>query len=221
MPRVVDAGRRRAEFTEAAARLIARSGVEAATLREVASEAGWTTGAITHWFPDKRALLLATFQQSLDHRRAMRPDPATTTSAEQLRASLEGALPLDDDRRLHWTVTLACAAQAAADPELATAQRMAYREFRRHITALLSAGGRHDARAHAERLIAAADGVAMQAIFDPASWPPRRQLAALDAIIAALSGDALHAVGLSGSAPRFGNGRRTIAGSRGARDAHR
>ena len=32
----------------------------------------------------------------------------------------------------------------------------------------------------AERLIAAVDGVALQALFDPESWPPVRQLDALD-----------------------------------------
>ena len=35
----------------------------------------------------------------------------------------------------------------------------------------------------AERLIAVADGIAMQALFDPDSWPADRQLATLHATI--------------------------------------
>ncbi len=185
MPRAVDADQRRTEFTDAASRIIARSGVEAATMREVAAEAGWTTGAVTHYFADKRELLLATLQDSLANRRAQRPDPGAANPEERLWASLVGALPLDDDRRRHWLVTLAFATQAAADAELATAQRGAYREFRGHIQSLVEAAGLADARAsqtRAEQLIAAADGIAIQALFDPGAWTPARQASTLEAM---------------------------------------
>jgi AcrR family transcriptional regulator len=185
VPRVVDIQQRRDEITEAAARVIARSGIEAATMREVAAEAGWTTGVITHYFEDKRDLLLATFQASLAHRRSLRP-PDTTSPADRLRSSLEGALPLDEDRRRHWLVTLACCLHASNDAGLADAQRDAYREFRDHVTDLVRAAGvgGGDPRTTAERLIAGADGVAVQALFDPASWPESRQLEALEALLA-------------------------------------
>ncbi len=188
MPRVVDAELRRTELTEAAARVIARSGLEAATVREVAAEAGWTTGALTHYFADKRELLLTTFQESLSRRRARRADDHIATPAVRLRGSLEGALPLDEDRRRHWMVTIACCSQAVADAQLEAAQRDAYREFRGHIATLVAAvtgstaAGDADALL-AERLIAVADGVAIQALFDPAGWPPERQLAQLDALL--------------------------------------
>ncbi len=190
MPKVVDVDERRLELANAAARLIARAGIGAATLRDVAAEAGLTTGALTHYFADKRELLLHTFQASLDGRRALRPHrSAVEDPRAELRASLEGALPLDDDRRRHWMVTVALCAEAAGDAELAAVQRDAYREFRRHVTRLvevcrLAEGA--GAEALAERLIAAADGVALQALFDPATWPPQRQLAALDAVLSPL-----------------------------------
>ncbi len=185
MPRVVDIDQRRSELTDAAARVIARAGLEAATMREVAAEAGWTTGALTHYFDDKRELLLATFQASLASRRSLRPSRSGSPD-DRLRAALEGALPLDDDRLRHWLVTLACCTQASGDPALATAQRDAYREFRDHVTTLVAdaddvADG--EPGAVAEQLIAAADGIAIQALFDPASWPPGRQRAALDAAL--------------------------------------
>jgi AcrR family transcriptional regulator len=201
MPRIVDADQRRDDITAAAARVIARAGIEAATMREVAAEAGWTTGVLTHYFADKRELLLATFEASLSKRRSLRPTTELMPPAERLRHSLEGALPLDDERRRHWMVTLACCSHAVGDPRLAAAQAAAYREFRDHITAQLSlmtaargvahVGGSDsndgDARTMAERLIALADGIAVQALFDPSSWPPRRQLAALDTELAAVA----------------------------------
>jgi len=189
MPKVVDVEQRRSEITDAAARLIARAGIEAVTMREVAAEAGWTTGVVTHYFADKRELLLMTFQESLAHRRSLRPPDATTSPAARLRASLEGALPMDDDRRRHWLVTLACCVQASGDEELAGVQEEAYREFRDHVAQLVEETGlaRQDqARSSAERMIATVDGVAIQALFDPASWPAARQVELLDAMLAAL-----------------------------------
>ncbi len=43
-------------------------------MRDVAAEAGWTTGALTHYFSDKRVLLMAVFQDSLARRRVLRVD---------------------------------------------------------------------------------------------------------------------------------------------------
>lgn len=183
MPKVVDVEQRRSELTDAAARVIARSGIEAATMRQVAAEAGWTTGALTHYFTDKRTLLLATFEASLANRRSRRPSSAAATAMARLRASIEGALPLDDGRRRHWLVTLTCCTQATHDEVLAAAQRDAYREFRDHVTMLIGDAGLAQgraARALAERLIATADGIAIQALFDPASWPAQRQRTTLD-----------------------------------------
>ena len=178
MPKVVDIQERRAELADAAAQLIARAGVGAATMREVAAEAGWTTGALTHYFADKRELLLFTFKSSLEQRRTARHSRELDRPRDALLAALEGALPLDVERRRHWMVTIAFCAQAAGDEELSTAQRDAYREFRASTAALsVRCGivGEAGAPALAEQLIAVADGIALQALFDPDSWPADRQ----------------------------------------------
>jgi AcrR family transcriptional regulator len=186
MPRIVDVDVRRAELTDATARVIARSGIEAATMREIAAEAGWTTGALTHYFADKRELLLATFQSSLAARRSRRDELLDASTIERLRASLNGALPIDDDRRRHWLVTVAACSHASGSRPLADAQRDAYREFRDYLIILVEEVGLAngtDARHIAERLIALADGIAIQAMFDPESWPAERQQGALDAVL--------------------------------------
>jgi AcrR family transcriptional regulator len=182
MPKIVDVDERRAALTDAAARLIAGGGIEAATLRDVAAEAGMTTGALTHYFADKRELLLHTFQSSLHHRRSTRGDREPADPSGALMTSLEGALPLDPERTRHWMVTIAFCSQAAGDAVMAATQRDAYREFRDHIADLAVRAGlaaKTSASHTAEQLIAVADGIAIQAIFDPASWPAPRQLTAL------------------------------------------
>jgi AcrR family transcriptional regulator len=188
MPRIVDIDERRQELTDAAARLISRGGLSAATMREVAAEAGLTTGALTHYFADKRELLQCTLVASLQLRVASRSEVSAADPAIALRAALTGALPIDDASRRHWMVTVAFCAEAAGDVELAATQRDAYREFRRYVVMLVQKCGvpRDDATEVGERLIAAVDGVAMQTLFDPESWPPHRQLAALDRALEAL-----------------------------------
>jgi AcrR family transcriptional regulator len=188
MPKIVDGDLRRQELAAAAARLIARGGLEAATMRDIATEAGLTTGSVTHYFADKRELLLFTLTESLQHRRGRRAAVASAGAHAALRAALEGALPVDAERHRHWMVTIAFCALAVGDVEMAQVQRLAYREFRDNVTAQLlecgvaAVGARHEA----ERLIAVVDGVAVQAIFDPASWPARRQRAMLDEAMSAV-----------------------------------
>jgi hypothetical protein len=101
---------------------------------------------------------------------------------------------------------VAFCAQAAGDEELSRAQRDAYRDFRDRLADLVrrcdqigagtgadpvgSGAGRLvvDAVVRAEQLIAVADGIAMQALFDPESWPASRQLATLHATVEPMLG---------------------------------
>ncbi len=188
MPKIVDSDVRRLELADATARLIARGGLGAATMRDVAAEAGLTTGSVTHYFTDKRELLLFTLNASLERRRGRRASSAVVSPSVALRASLEGALPLDDDRRRHWMVTLAFCALAAGDPDLAAVQRSAYREFRDTVAAQLVECGfaAKRAKCDAEWLIAVVDGVAVQALFDRESWPATRQSAMLQQALASI-----------------------------------
>jgi AcrR family transcriptional regulator len=186
MPKIVDADQRRLELAAAAARVIARAGVDAASMREIAAEAGWTTGTLVHYFANKHELLDFTLRASIERRSAQRSQRADLSPAEALRATLVGALPTDDETRVHWIVTVALAGAAASDDSLAATQREAYRDYRRYLIELLLAmPDVVDARVEAERLIGVVDGIALQALFDPDSWPADRQLAALEAGLAA------------------------------------
>ena len=186
MPKVVDVDQRRIELADAAARVIARSGIDGASLREVAAEAGWTTGALVHYFANKQELLAFTLQTSLDRRRSRHADRASMSPSEALHAVLRSALPITPDTTLHWIVTLAFAAQSSADARLAAIQRSAYLDFRDTVSALVA--GERCTRAaadrEAERLIALVNGIALQALFAPDLWTEQRQVAALEAGLA-------------------------------------
>jgi len=182
MPKIVDVDQRRMELAAAAARVIARAGVDGASMREIATEAGWTTGTLVHYFANKHELLDFTLRASIEQRSARRSERGELSPADALRASLESALPTDDDTRVHWIVTVALAGAAASDDRLAATQRDLYRGYRSYLIDLLTAmPGVDDAATEAERLMGLVDGIALQALFDPDAWPPERQLRALDA----------------------------------------
>lgn len=182
MPKIVNVDQRRMELAAAAARVIARAGVDGASMREIANEAGWTTGTLVHYFANKHELLDFTLRASIERRSARRSELGEQPPADALRASLESALPTDDDTRVHWIVTVALAGAAASDDQLAATQRDLYRGYRGYLIDLLTAmPDVDDPATEAERLIGLVDGIALQALFDPEAWPPERQLRALDA----------------------------------------
>src|SRR5688500_17360808 len=57
VPKIVDHDERRLELVDATWRIIARQGLEGATMREIAMEAGFANGALKPYFPTKDTLL--------------------------------------------------------------------------------------------------------------------------------------------------------------------
>jgi AcrR family transcriptional regulator len=182
---------RRAELIEVTAREIARVGLERVTLRDIARAGGWTTGIVSHYFVDKRELMIATFRSRADRARE-RIDAAVSAGAAALPAIVEAALPLDAERAASWKVWLAFWGVAVGDEELSAIQRERHRTFAAAIEAALRAEqdasrfGGTDAGREALRLVAVLDGIALQAIFEPDRWPAEEQLAMVRAHLAPL-----------------------------------
>ena len=203
MPIVVDHEQRRREVAEVAADLIARLGLERVTVREIAAATGFSTTVVSHYFRDKRELLMLAYRLAAARARR-RIDAARGDGAQRLRQSVEAILPLDEASRRDWSVWLAFWSVAATDAEFGAEQRRRAREtldlMRRLVAGALGAQDA-DATAAAERLLTAVYGIAMQAVFDPARWPAKRQRDALAAELATI-------------APRNDVRRRAAGGSR-------
>lgn len=88
----------------AARRAILRRGLEATTLRDIGREAGFTTGVITHHFPDKEAVIAACFELvSADWLGEVEAQLAgAVTAEEQLSALVALAIPADPRRQEEW-----------------------------------------------------------------------------------------------------------------------
>ena len=93
MPRYVDHAARRRHVAATAAELVGTHGLDALTFRNVADAAGCSTTVVTHYFADKRDLLLSTFREVAD-RLGARFDEAQR-HRRGLRGCLEALLPLD------------------------------------------------------------------------------------------------------------------------------
>jgi AcrR family transcriptional regulator len=189
MPKVVDHEQRRGELAAAVWRLASQEGLEAVTVRRVAAEAGWSTGALVHYFPDKEALVVFAFETVADRvgARVVRAAEGLSDPLELARVQLVEGLPLDAARRAEMRVWFAFLGLALARPELARAQRDAYRAWRGRLAKTLrraQAQGSIDPSVDPEReaaaLVALTDGLAVQAAFAPRALPAARQLELLD-----------------------------------------
>ncbi|MCX4748142.1 TetR family transcriptional regulator [Kitasatospora sp. NBC_01287] len=178
---------RRRDVSEAVWRVLAARGFGALTLRAVAAEMGASTGLLTHYFPNKQALL-RTALEVLDQRNQERPrstPPAEGLAA--LRTALLDNLPLTaelaDANRIwvsSWDVAL-------ADPELAAEHAERYRRSRTRLAGHIAAAkarGELPGTSRADDLAAAAQsftlGLITQALLAPAEFPPERQIRLLD-----------------------------------------
>jgi AcrR family transcriptional regulator len=197
MPKVVDHEQRREELAAAVWRLASRDGLDAVTTRAVAAEAGWSTGALHHYFADKEELLLFAFQTVADRvgRRVAAAREATEKPLELARALLVLGLPLDVERRAETRVWFAFLGLALTRPVLARAQRLAYRAWRRLVAdALLDARERGEIEAgvdverEAAGLVALVDGLAVQASFEPRALGAKRMETLVDNGLARLRG---------------------------------
>jgi AcrR family transcriptional regulator len=182
MPIQVDHERQRDHVTSLAARLVAQEGVAALTFRRVAEAAGSSTAIVSTYFTDKRDLLLSTFRAAAS-RTTVRFE-AAIKGGGTLQDCLEAWLPLDDDRLVDWRVIIAFWGVAVADPELARVQDGHVSRARARVEKLLR-NERHlgddpspDLARLAQQIVALMLGIALQAVFEPASTTsvPQRAL---------------------------------------------
>lgn len=183
MPKVVDHEQRRRELAEAVWRVIRRTGVDGASVRTVAHEAGWSAGALRHYFRTQSALLDFAIELAADRIRdrlaALEFADDPRRAVEQLLSEL---LPLDDERQAENEVWLAFTARALIDAQLQVRQVEIDDELRaacvRAVGMLGLPAGRERAL-EAERLHALLDGLALHGATRPDRLPPRRIVAVL------------------------------------------
>jgi TetR/AcrR family transcriptional repressor of bet genes len=193
MPKHVDLARQRLAIANAAIAVIGDAGLDGARLRDVARAARVTTGAVTHYFDGKHAVLEAALAEIV-RRTLGRMDAARERRAPgEVSSFISRAcshLPIDEDGRREWRVWLAFWGRAIADPRLRAVHHGHYAGFvdrliepLRSMRTQKTRPSRAQARRCADALIAAIDGVGVRATLEPDLWPPGRQRETLETLL--------------------------------------
>jgi len=168
MPRLIDPEARRREIAEATWRLVHREGLDAVSVRNVAREAGLSTGSLRHVF-GSQAELVGFAMSALGERLAQRVAalaPAATP-LDAVADVLEQLLPLDAERRREAEVWLAFVARARVDPELQPHLELTDGALRAVVHESLAPLDPPDAELAAEELYALVDGLTLHAVLLP------------------------------------------------------
>ncbi|MFI8519929.1 TetR/AcrR family transcriptional regulator [Streptomyces sp. NPDC085481] len=193
MPRTKgDHEARRRDVSEAVWRVLAAQGFNGLTMRAVAAELGATTGLLTHYFPAKRDLV-AHALDLLEERTASRPRRAPGRGLDALRTVLLDILPLTPEATASNRIWVSSWDTALADPVLTGDYARKYGRSRARMTDLVAAAQELGElpEGDPERIAAGAQsfvlGLVVQALFNPAAFPPERQAELLDDYLATLS----------------------------------
>ncbi|MET9763558.1 TetR family transcriptional regulator C-terminal domain-containing protein [Streptomyces sp. NPDC006372] len=176
MPKQVDYEARRLRIADAVCALIARSGMEAVSLRDVATEADVSMGAVQRCFRSKEEMLLFALEHISRRVGERAEERIAATSAPQAASTLlthtltELAL-LDEESRTQAHVWLAFVSHAPAGERLAAVLRDTYGKLHDLVTWLVRYGQdtgeipQHlDPTQEAHSLLAVADGLTVHVV---------------------------------------------------------
>ncbi|MCC3768441.1 TetR/AcrR family transcriptional regulator [Streptomyces sp. UNOC14_S4] len=181
MPKIVDPSARRRAVAEAVLRIVSRSGLEAASLRNVADEAGLAVGSVRHYFTDHDEMVIFAMGELADRverRVRARAEGIFAAGPGEHRARTEELLtellPVDDARYEESTLWIAFITAARTRPGLrpraVEAQANMLVLLRRVLCGAQEAGGLPaglDVELESVRLAALLDGLTLQAVLEP------------------------------------------------------
>jgi AcrR family transcriptional regulator len=187
MPKIVDHEVRRRELAEALWRVVVRDGIDHVSVRSVAAEAGWSPGALRHYFDSQDQLLLFAMDSAADAmRRRIAALPQEGSWRDQALVILHQMLPLDAERRAETAAWFAFSARAQADPALRQRRGVLHDELRAGVVKVLGdlaelgvVRSDLDVPAEADRLHALLDGLCLHALTRPRQLTADRMRAAV------------------------------------------
>jgi AcrR family transcriptional regulator len=198
MPKIVDHEQRRRDLGHAVWRAIRRDGIDQASVRSVAEEAGWSSGALRHYFATQSELLAFAMRlvvERIEGRIAGLDRP--TDPRETVEQVLHQLLPLDDERRAENEVWLAFTARALVDPELRAQYIEVHDALHQACASSLETLAADDRAAaspklalQVERLHALLDGLAVHTALRPDLMPPEQIVAIVRLHLDALDNEA-------------------------------
>ncbi|MFE0749262.1 TetR/AcrR family transcriptional regulator [Gordonia sp. NPDC058843] len=190
MPRLVDHDERRRAIVAAAWRLLATRGVDGISMRDLATEAGYTNGALSHYFAGKDEILRTAYEYVIEATNA-RIEAATQrrTGSAALRALCQELMPLTDEATLEARIAMSLWQRAMTDTVMAEVNNAAVAEWKVRMAQLWNeavAAGELPARdigVGVELLMTTIFGLQVTAVLDPRTTSRVDQIRLVDAIL--------------------------------------
>ncbi|MBV1687172.1 TetR family transcriptional regulator C-terminal domain-containing protein [Novosphingobium sp. G106] len=167
----IDHEQRRADIATITIDIIASDGLEAATFRRIAAEAGFSTTAITHYFADKQELLVWAFH-ILSQEGVRRFREALSENPSDLIGALLTMVPWCPINVRRWKAFLALWDQASRDQDIAHLVRLGESTGYSIVHELLrgEASGKHNLEIACKLLHAMIQGLSLQMLVDEKNW---------------------------------------------------
>ncbi len=199
MPKQVDRDERERVILEAAARVFARQGFEAAKMSDVAAEAGLGKATLYDSFPDKQSLFFKVLEQTVQaHLHAVHSELANgpVDAASRLSGLIRGAVA-DLERHPEQVPLWLQLWAASVRPELSSAfkaqHRLLFQGFRIRLADIVREGIRRgelrtslEPEGVAAGIVASLEGMLLQRWFDPSLELGRVAEAFADALVEGL-----------------------------------
>lgn len=195
VPKLVDRDQRRQEILEVTWRIMASRGADAATMREIAREAGYANGALAPYFAGKDELVEAAYVFVFERtNERIQTAVSGKRGVPALRAFLVEVLPTTELTRLEARIVLPFWNRTVTDHRLARLNDAAMRRWRHDLRRLVEEG-REDGDVTVdtaddvivEQLLATALGLQVLALLPESPTSPDTQLDMLEAALFALA----------------------------------
>jgi AcrR family transcriptional regulator len=188
MPKKVDHAARREAFLQAAYRVIKKHGFAGVTVRSVAKEAGFTTGALVHYVDSMDQLLVEASEYSArEVRDKMLAAEALSDPLVSLREVLYLALPSDEDKRGNWNYFLGFWERSVYNTAVRRVTHLRYSEWLKRTARLIHRAQKAgdipkdvDVSLASHACVALIDGIATQVLRSGRSLSPKEQRALVD-----------------------------------------
>lgn len=204
MPRLVDHAERRRAIVDAACRLIAARGIDSTNMRDLAREAGYTNGALSHYFSGKDEILRAAFVHVFEatNRRIAR-SVGQRRGLSALRRLCREVMPQTEVTLMEARIAISLWQRALNDDYMAAVNTEALQTWRAQLVDYLrqarDAGeiGEVDESVVADLLMTTMVGMQVTGVLDPRAATPALQDAMITQIL-----DGAQAAGAGRHRPR-------------------
>lgn len=151
--------------------MIARDGLESASIRRIAKELGFSTTVVTHTFPQKNELLRWSYQRFVESASG-RYEAVVANDPADLVGYLMSMTVLDDDDMNFWRAYMAIWDKVLSDEVFARELRVWNQRGIDRIEKFIKAYAPGYANSHrlARQLLALTCGMSEQQVLDPSSW---------------------------------------------------